>query len=81
MTHKNRNWQRRWTVDLEAQTATHEDGWVFQFDTIYTDTATGDAEFKGRLIEQPTEPEKRRDMVDIFNQAWRAWHRAREGRH
>lgn len=29
--HPNRNWQRRWTVDLNTCTATHVDGWVFEF--------------------------------------------------
>jgi len=29
--HPNRNWRRRWTIDLTARTATHTDGWVFVF--------------------------------------------------
>lgn len=29
--HPNRNWRRRWTIDLAAATATHADGWVFRF--------------------------------------------------
>jgi len=33
-THPNRNWKRRWTVDLAARTATHQDGWVFLFAAV-----------------------------------------------
>ena len=29
--HPNRNWRKRWTVDLEASTATHDAGLVVQF--------------------------------------------------
>lgn len=29
--HPNRNWRRRWVVDLAAQTATHESGLVVKF--------------------------------------------------
>lgn len=29
--HPNRGWRSRWSVDLEAATATHRDGWIFKF--------------------------------------------------
>lgn len=29
--HPNRNWRKRWTVDLERCRATHQDGFVFLF--------------------------------------------------
>lgn len=29
--HPNRNWRSRWTVDLEAATATHQNGLVVRF--------------------------------------------------
>lgn len=29
--HPNRGWRARWSVDLEAATATHRDGWQFKF--------------------------------------------------
>ena len=47
MPHQNRNWQRRWKVDFETQTAAHDDGWVFKFAKI------DDGVFDGRLIAQP----------------------------
>jgi len=50
MTHDNRNWQRRWAVDFESQTATHVDGWVFKFERGQED---GQVFFDGRLIAQP----------------------------
>jgi hypothetical protein len=31
MSHPNRNWQRRWRVDLAACTAAHENGLVVRF--------------------------------------------------
>jgi hypothetical protein len=33
VTHPNRNWKRRWEVNLAARTAKHVDGWLFQFAT------------------------------------------------
>ena len=47
MTHPNGNWQRRWSVDFETQTASHEDGWIFEFSKV------ADGLFDGRLIVQP----------------------------
>lgn len=47
MSHPNRNWHRRWSVDFETQTASHEDGWVFEFSKV------ADGVFDGRLIAQP----------------------------
>lgn len=45
-----RTWRSCWSIDLEAATATHRDGWVFKF-------APADDEpgaFEGKCIAQPT---------------------------
>lgn len=49
MSHPNRNWKRRWVVDPVARTASHVDGWVFQF------AAEPDAEggTDGRCVKHP----------------------------
>ena len=81
MTHNNRNWQRRWRVDLEEQTATHEDGWIIRFEPVAAEEPAGDVEFVGRLIRQPADPALLRQSSAVINQVWRAWLRARERRH
>lgn len=48
--HPNRNWRSRWTVDLEAATATHHDGWVFEFSPAADESGA----FDGRSIAQPS---------------------------
>ena len=76
MPHQNRNWQRRWSVDLETQTATHEDGWVFRFSKV------SDGVFDGRLISQPKNitVEQIKNAPQIAREAGEAWKRARKNR-
>lgn len=76
MTHQNRNWQRRWKVDFETQTVSHEDGWVFKFSKIE------DGVFDGRLIAQPKNltPEQIKNAPRIAREAGEAWERARKAR-
>lgn len=76
MSHQNRNWQRRWSVDFETQTATHEDGWVFEF------TKVSDGVFDGRLIAQPENltPEQIKNAPRIAREAGEAWERSRKNR-
>ena len=42
--HPNRNWRKRWTVDLEASTATHEIGLVVQFHPVPGEPGAHDGE-------------------------------------
>ena len=76
MSHQNRNWQRRWTVDFETQTAAHEDGWVFEFSKV------ADGVFDGRLIAQPERLslEQIKNAPRIAKEAGEAWERARRNR-
>lgn len=74
MTHQNRNWQRRWTVDFEQQTATHEEGWVVKFEKV------SDGIFDGKLIRQPENItlEQIKNAPRIAREAGEAWTRARK---
>jgi len=76
MTHPNRNWQRRWKVDFDAQTASHDDGWVFKFFKIK------EGVFDGRLIVQPENltSEQIKNAPRIAREAGEAWERARRNR-
>ena len=76
MPHKNRNWQRRWKVDFETQTAAHEDGWIFKF------TKVSDGVFDGHLIAQPESLtlEQIKNAPRIAKEAGEAWERARRNR-
>ncbi|RKV80024.1 MAG: hypothetical protein D8H97_14535 [Neisseria sp.] len=76
MPHQNRNWQRRWKVDFETQTASHDDGWVFKFSKIE------DGVFDGRLIAQPKNltPEQIKNAPRIACEAGEVWERARKSR-
>lgn len=47
--HPNRGWRSRWTVDLEAGTAEHEDGWLFVFERI----KDGSGAMEGHCIRAP----------------------------
>lgn len=42
--HPNRNWRRRWVIDLAAMTATHDSGLVIQF------RATDDGGYDGEIV-------------------------------
>ena len=74
MAHPNRNWHRRWTVDFEQQTATHEDGWVFKFQKV------SDGVFDSKLICQPENItlEQIKNAPRIAREAGEAWTRARK---
>lgn len=76
MSHPNRNWQRKWSVDFETQTARHEDGWVFEFSKV------ADGVFDGRLIAQPENLtlEQIKNAHRIAKEAGEAWERARKNR-
>ena len=76
MAHPNRNWQRKWSVDFETQTARHEDGWVFEFSKV------ADGVFDGRLIAQPEKItlEQIKNAPRIAKEAGEAWERARRNR-
>lgn len=76
MAHPNRNWQRKWSVDFETQTARHEDGWVFEFSKV------ADGVFDGRLIAQPERLtlEQIKNAPRIAKEAGEAWERARRNR-
>ena len=45
--HPNRGWRSRWTVDLDAATATHVDGWVFKFSPADDEPGAFDGECIG----------------------------------
>ncbi|WP_308031150.1 hypothetical protein [Neisseria cinerea] len=76
MTHPNRNWQRRWSIDFEQQTATHKEGWVFEFKKV------SDGVFDGKLIRQPENLtlEQIKNAPRIAREADEAWERARKRR-
>ena len=80
MAHQNRNWQRRWAVDLESQTATHQDGWVFEFKKFERD---GEVFFDGKLIRQPDNltQEQILNAPRIAKEAGEIWQHERKKRH
>ena len=65
-----------WTVDLTAKTATHKDGWVFEFAQVSAGV------FDGRLVKQPANlsPDQIRAAARIAREAGEAWEQARESR-
>lgn len=77
--HPNRNWRRRWTVDLESAAATHVDGWVFQFVPVPGETGV----FDGKCIQQPTPLTKEhiRSAARIAKEAGEVYVEARQKRH
>ncbi len=48
--HPNRGWRARWSVDLDAASATHQDGWAFCF----TPSTGENGAFDGQCIAQPS---------------------------
>lgn len=77
--HPNRGWRARWTVDLETATATHRDGWVFEFSP-----AEGTAgAFDGQCIAQPSPltPEHLAGAHRIAREAGDIYIEARQARH
>lgn len=77
--HPNRGWRSRWSIDLEAATATHRDGWVFRF----SPAADDDGAFDGRCIEQPSPltPEHMAKAARIAREAGDIYIEARRARH
>ena len=63
-----------WTVDLATKTATHKDGWVFEF------TQVSAGIFDGRLVKQPANltPDRIRAAARIAQEAGEAWEQARK---
>lgn len=47
--HPNRGWRSRWSIDLEAATATHIEGWVFKFRPVEGEPGS----FEGECISPP----------------------------
>lgn len=77
--HPNRGWRSRWSINLEAATATHRDGWVFQFKP-----APGEAgAFDGQCVTQPDPmtPEHMRRAARIAREAGDIYVESREARH
>ena len=79
--HQNRYWHRRWTIDLTARTATHIDGWVFEFGNPDADggmdgTCRVQANITGLTGEQ-----LRRVVTRIAREAGEAYVRARQNGH
>lgn len=77
--HPNRGWRSRWSIDLEAATATHRDGWVFAFAPAPDQSGA----FDGRCIARPDPltpeqmaqaPRIAREAGDIFIEARNAGH-------
>jgi len=77
--HPNRGWRSRWMVDLEAATATHRDGWVFQFSPDASETDAFDGECIGQP--DPITPEQMREATRIAREAGDIFIEARRGRH
>jgi hypothetical protein len=77
--HPNRGWRSRWTVDLEAATATHRDGWVFQFAPDSDEADAFDGDCIGRP--DPIMPEHLREAARIAREAGDIFIEARRGRH
>ena len=79
--HPNRGWRSRWTVDLEAGTASHRDGWVFAFAPADDDPTATD----GRCVAAPGSSAAHASQVsciareagDIFAEAMRTTGRRR----
>lgn len=77
--HPNRGWRKRWSVDLETATATHRDGWVFQFSPAEDDAGA----FDGRCIGHPSPltAEQMAGAARISREAGEIFIEARQGRH
>lgn len=77
--HPNRGWRSRWTVDQEAATAAHIDGWVFRFSPVDGEPGA----FDGECVAQPnpiTEehlaaaPRVAREAGEVYQESLRAKH-------
>lgn len=49
--HPNRSWRSRWIVDLNTCTASHVDGWVFEFRAVEQEA------WDSECIKQPMNPD------------------------
>lgn len=77
--HPNRGWRSRWTVDLSACTATHRDGWVFQFAIAEDDPDAIDGQCIGQP--EPLTAEHIAGAARIAREAGDAYVEARNKRH
>ena len=68
MTGKHYNWHKRWIVDLETCTATHDSGLVFKFSQAEADAWDGHPE---NLDAWQDEQLKRRPLLDLAKHAQR----------
>lgn len=77
--HPNRGWRSRWTVDLEANTATHRDGWRFAFKPVVDQAGA----FDGECVAQPSPltPAHITQAARIAREAGDIFMEARRGRH
>lgn len=77
--HPNRNWRSRWSVDLEAATATHRDGWVFCF----VPAPGQPGAFDGRCVARPDPltPVHAQQAARVAREAGEVYIAARQGRH
>lgn len=77
--HPNRNWRSRWSVNLEAATATHVDGWIFKFTPADGEPGAFDGECVGQPA--PLLPEHAAQAARIAREAGEIYIEARRARH
>ena len=79
VSHPNRGWRSRWSIDLEAATATHRDGWVFKFSPVDDEPKV----FDGQCVGQPTPltQEHLMQAARIAREAGDIYMEARDARH
>lgn len=77
--HPNRGWRSRWSVDLEASTSTHRDGWVFKFQPAEDAPGAFDGECIGQPL--PLTDEHLKTAARIAREAGEIYVEARQNRH
>jgi len=77
--HPNRGWRSRWSVDIETATATHRDGWIFQFSLDADEPGALDGECVAQP--DPLTPEHLREAARITREAGDIFLEARYHRH
>ena len=77
--HPNRSWRSRWSINLETSTATHRDGWEFQFSPVAGESGA----FDGKCIAQPSPltPEHLAKAHRIAREAGDIYIESRNARH
>ena len=77
--HPNRGWRSRWSINLEAATVTHCDGWIFQFSPVVGEHSA----FNGKCLAQPEPmtPEQMHQVPRIAREAGDIYIEARNARH